>query len=333
MAVQLPPVTAPFFDDLAVGDVFDAPSLTLTSGLAAVHQAILGDRLRLALDDRLARAVTGQPSVAHPALVWDVAIGQSTVVTQRVVANLFYRGLSLHRMPAIGDTLCTTTEVVALRANRPKPDRRRTGLAALRIRCHDQESRPVIDFWRCAMLPVRDPAVAAARQDDLTNVGREPDGEAYRRAVATWDLAQFRAIPGTAFGDLKVGDEWRIDAGDVVSNATELARLTLNIAAAHHDAGSAGATDRLVYGGHTIGLALSQANRVLPNLVTITGWQGCEHLAPVHENDTLRSWVTVERMESLPVGGLVHLRSRVRAESRGAATRDVLDWRFVALMR
>ena len=121
--------TGPFFDDLAVGDVFDdAPPLTLTSGVAAVHQAILGDRLRLALDHRLARAVTGQPSVAHPALVWDVAIGQSTVVTQWVVANLFYRGLSLHRMPAIGDTLSTTTEVVALRTNRPKPGRRPTGV-------------------------------------------------------------------------------------------------------------------------------------------------------------------------------------------------------------
>jgi acyl dehydratase len=30
--------------------------------------------------------------LAHPAFVCDVAIGQSTLVTQRVKANLFYRG-------------------------------------------------------------------------------------------------------------------------------------------------------------------------------------------------------------------------------------------------
>ena len=62
------------------------------------------------------------------------------------------------------------------------------------------------------------------------------------------------------------------------------------------------------------------------------GWHGCDHLAPVHEDDTLRSTLTVEQLEPLPVGGLVHLRSRVRAEPPGAAGKDVLDWRFVVVM-
>ena len=39
--------------------------------------------------------MTGAPAaLAHPALVSDVAIGQSTLATQRVKANLFYRGLA-----------------------------------------------------------------------------------------------------------------------------------------------------------------------------------------------------------------------------------------------
>jgi acyl dehydratase len=53
--------------------------------------------------------VTGRSPIAHPALVWDVAIGQSTVVTHRVKANLFYRGLAFHRYPVLGDTLRTVT--------------------------------------------------------------------------------------------------------------------------------------------------------------------------------------------------------------------------------
>ena len=38
----------PYFDQVHTGQVFaGAPSMTLTPGLAAVHQSILGDRLRL----------------------------------------------------------------------------------------------------------------------------------------------------------------------------------------------------------------------------------------------------------------------------------------------
>ncbi len=86
--------------------MFDtAPSMTLTSGKAATHQSILGDRLQQALDARPGHQRSpAKPSRAGaPALVCDVAIGQSTLVTQRVKANLFYRGLDLHPFPVIGE--------------------------------------------------------------------------------------------------------------------------------------------------------------------------------------------------------------------------------------
>ena len=145
----------PYFDDLSMGQVFDwAPAATLSSGMAAAHQAIVGDRMRLALDAVLCTAVTGVPGpLAHPALVCDVAIGQSTLVTQRVKANLFYRGLTFHRFPVVGDSIYTRTEVVGLRANSLKPGRAPTGMAALRMITIDQADRLVLDFYRCAMLP------------------------------------------------------------------------------------------------------------------------------------------------------------------------------------
>ena len=66
----------PYFDELAVGQEFGgAPGVTLTSGLAAAHQAITGDRLVLATDHDLCRRVTGGAPLASPSLVWDVAIG------------------------------------------------------------------------------------------------------------------------------------------------------------------------------------------------------------------------------------------------------------------
>ncbi len=119
--------------------------------------------------------------------------------------------------------------------------------------------------------------------------------------------------------------------GDVVSSAPELARLTLNIAATHHDSRVGGR--RLVYGGHTIGLALAQASRLLPNLVTVLGWQSCDHTGPVHEGDTLYSELHVESAEPTDHGGVLRLRSLVYAvgESDGEPDRPVLDWRFDAL--
>ena len=322
----------PLFDELAVGQEFtSAPAITLTSGLAAAHQAITGDRLALTLDHELCNQVTGGGPLAPPGLVWDVAIGQSTVVTQHVKANLFYRGLAFRRAPLIGDTLTTTTRVVALRQNAPRDGRVATGLAALRITTTDQESRPVLDFWRCAMLPLRDQAGRTGHADDLEQVGRGDPPPDFQMLARGWRLDRFaQQTAGPRPSELHAGESFEVAGGDVVSSAPELARLTANIAAVHHDQTAAGG-ERLVYGGHAVGLALSQAARALPSLVTVTGWHGCDHLAPVREGDTLRSVITVEQVDYLPDGwGLVHLRSLVRADAPDA--RDVLDWRYVAVV-
>ena len=320
----------PYFDDLAVGQVFEtAPSMTLTAGIAAAHQAIIGDRLRLALDAELSHAVLGEPGqLAHPGLVCDVAIGQSTLVTQRVKANLFYRGLSFHRFPMIGDTLFTRTEVVGLKQNSAKADRAPTGLAALRMTTIDHVGRLVLDFYRCAMLPCSPGARDTGHSDDLSQIGAgsAPDTAATRH----WDADAFRRrVPGPHFYPDIAGSVLR-STGDVVSSAPELARLTLNIAATHHD--SRTNEQRLVYGGHTIGLALAQASRLLPNLATVLSWQSCDHTGPVYEGETLYSDLTVETAQSLPGdrGGVLTLRSLVYAVADGE-DRPVLDWRFAAL--
>jgi acyl dehydratase len=308
----------PYFDDLRVGQVFDtAPSMTLTSGAAATHQAILGDRLRLPLDAELSRAVTGAAGpLAHPGLVCDIAIGQSTLVTQRVKANLFYRGLNFHRFPVIGDTLTTRTEVVGLRQNSAKPGRAATGLAALRMTTVDQSGRFVLDFYRCAMLPLSPDAPDTGHADDLTAIGAgqqvPPD------PTAGWTVDAVRTSGRPVAGAVLSS------TADVVSSAPELARLSLNIAATHHDWRPGG--QRLVYGGHTIGLALAQAARLLPDVLTVLGWESCDHTGPVHEGDTLFSELHVETVGS---DGRLGLRSLVYAV--GEPDRQVLDWRFTAL--
>jgi acyl dehydratase len=326
-------MTGPYFDDLRTGQVFAAaPAMTLTSGLATVHQSILGDRLRLPLDAELSAAVTGSTApLAHPGLVCDVAIGQSTLVTQQVKANLFYRGLVFYRFPVIGDTLFTRTEVVGLKKNSAKPDRAPTGLVALRMTTIDQADRLILDFYRCAMLPLSPGAGPndADHADDLSKVGA--DLAPPPSAVDEWDGDVFRErIPGPHFDTDLAGTELRSSA-DVVSSAPELARLTLNIAAVHHD--SRIGRRRLVYGGHTIGLALAQASRLLPNLATVLGWRSCDHTAPVYEGDTLYSELHIDSAEPTDNGGVLGLRSLVYAvsDTHDDPPRQVLDWRFTAL--
>jgi acyl dehydratase len=322
----------PYFDQVHTGQVFTgAPSMTLTPGLAAVHQSILGDRLRLPLDSELSAAVTGLPApLAHPGLVCDVAIGQSTLATQHVKANLFYRGLTFFRFPAIGDTLFTRTEIVGLKKNSQKPGRAPTGLMALRITTIDQADRLILDFYRCAMLPLSpgaDPE-GCNHGDDLSTVGAglaSPPS-----AAADWNGDAFRQrVTGPHFDPGLAGSVLHSSA-DVISSAPELARLTLNIAGVHHDWRLG--KRRLVYGGHTIGLALAQASRLLPNLATVLGWQSCDHTAPVYEGDTVYSELHIESAEQTDGGGLLGLRSLVYAFSDDPdQPRQVLDWRFTAL--
>lgn len=325
MSAAAPVRTAgPYFDDLACGQRFDAPAVTLTDGSAALHRAIVGDRLRLPLDADLSRRVTRRSRrLAHPSLVWDVAIGQSTVATHRVVANLFYRGFVLRRQPCIGDTLRTSTEVVALRETARREGRPPTGLAVLRVTTVDQRDLPVLDFWRCAMLPLSPGAAPTGHDDAFDDVPEGLDAETLRAAVPEW---QMHAMPGRS--TLGPADRLVVEGADVVSSAPELARLTLNIAMAHHDRTVNNAGRRLVYGGHTIGIALAQASRAIPELVTVVAWHRCDHVAPVFEDDLLRSRITVEDRH----GSLLHLRSEVTAERLDEEPAPVLDWRFVAVV-
>ena len=320
----------PYFDDLRVGQVFDsAPSMTLTAGVGATHQAILGDRLRLPLDAHLSYAVTGATAaLAHPGLVCDVAIGQSTLVTHHVKANLFYRGLVFHRFPIIGDSLFTRTEVVGLHQNSLKPGRAPTGMAALRMTTIDQLGQLVLDFYRCAMLPLSPDADLNLESpaDDLSAIGTED--ATLTKAIDEWNPGAFRQrVPGPHFDTGLAGSVFHSSA-DVVTSAPELARLTLNIAVVHHDLRAGGR--RLVYGGHTVGLALAQASRLLPNIITVLGWQSCDHTGPVYEGDTLVSELHVDAAEPLPGGGGV-LRLRSLVSAVGDTERPVLDWRFSAL--
>lgn len=327
----------PYFEDLTVGQrLRDAPALTLTPAHAALHQAIVGERFRLALDAELCAAVTGSPlPMGSPLLVSSVAIGQSTELTQRVRANLFYRRLTLLRPVYLGDTLSTVTEVTALRKNTLRPGKPATGLAVLRITTVNQRDELVLDFERCPMLPLADPAAAEGHADDVSG---DAAADLAAAVPAEWQLAEWRKRTTGRHGeDLAAGECFDVPGADVVTSAPELARMTLNIASAHYDPEASPYGRRLVYGGHTIALAAAALTRALPNVLTVLGWHSCDHTGPVFEGDVLRTRIEIEAVRPLSDGvAMCDLRLTCTARAGGSEqpveSRPVLDWRCVALI-
>jgi 2-methylfumaryl-CoA hydratase len=334
-------IDGPYFEDFKLGDVFeDAPALTLSSGHAALHQALFGDRLRLPLDAELCQRVTGSDRpLANPSLVCNAAIGQTTYASQRVKGNLFYRGLILRSPVFLGDTLRTTTEVVALKQNRIKPGRPASGMVVLEMTVANQRRETVLHFWRCPMIPCRDPEADTGQSDSFDAIPADLDMADVQAAVcASWNLEAFRqATPGAHFTDLRQGSRYAVEGRDTVTCAPELVRMTLNMAATHTDAGASAYGKRLVYGGHTISMGAAQITRALPNLVTLVAWRSCDHTAPVFENDILRTEVEIGSKHPLAAGGgLVDLNVEVFAERGDQAPEpgqdiQVLDWHVLGL--
>ena len=328
-------VSGPWFEDLHPGLEFDAPAVTVTEGHAAAHQALFGDRLRLPLDQHASRSIAGgATAIAHPLLAINVAIGQSTWASQRVKANLFYRGLVLRHPVFLGDTLHTRTRVVGLRQNRVQEGRAATGIAALEMTTTNQRGDTVLHFWRCPMIPCRHAQARTGHSDDLERVGSAASLDDVRAAVPrNWSLEHSLPWTGRRAADLQAGQRFRIEARDTITCAPELVRLSLNMAMAHTDSKLSYLGERLVYGGHTIFMAFAQVTRALPNLLSVLAWDSCDHTAPVVENDRLRTECVVTDIVPLSPaqGGGALL--RVAAEcfaARGEPEQEsrVLDWTF-----
>lgn len=337
MSVESPLLIAgPCFEDFHRGLEFDAPAVTVTAGHAAIHQALFGDRLRLPLDHATSNAVTrGSAPLCHPLLAINIAIGQSTWASQRVKANLFYRGLVLRKPVYLGDTLYTRTRVVGLRQNKPQAGRAATGIVALEMTTTNQHGETVLHFWRCPMIPCRDANASTTHADDLDAIGRAASLDDVKAAIpGDWNLDPTDAWLGTRAAQVAVGRRIAIEARDTITSAPELVRLSLNMAMAHTDSKLSYLGERLVFGGHTIFMGFAQITRALPNLLTVLAWESCDHVAPVVEGDRLRTSFIVT--DVMPLGTKRGALMRIEAEcfaARGQPEEEtrVLDWKFWAL--
>jgi acyl dehydratase len=207
-------------------------------------------------------------------------------------------------------------------------------MVLLHVTAAAADGQVVLDYHRCPLLPARAEDPDEAGDDIQAAVDRAAQRDVHDLIPTHWRLdALRRERLGMLFEDLQPGRTWSPEAGETVSCAPELVRLSLNLAMTHTDATVGPHGQRLVYGGHVIGIAASHLTKMLPDLATVLAWRSCDHLGPTFEGDLLRSEITLEELEPLPDGGLLHARILVSAEGEeDDDPRPVLDWRLSALM-
>ncbi len=317
-------VLLPYAEDLAVGTpLLAAPDVTVDAGLAAQYVAITGDALRPSLSDELSRSLTGHPDrLVNPALVMSISIGQSTVATRRVIANLQYRNVTLRRQVHSGETLRTTVTPLAVDWTRSGRDRAKVLLG---MRLATPVGDVIAEYERLALLPVLAPERLVPTG---LPAGIAPSllGDAASLIPGSWSSPVARASMPSP------GDSWDDPLADTVSSARELVRLTHNLAATHRDARAGLDGRRLVYGGHTIGLAQASLSRVLPDLLTVLAWRSCDHLGPVFEEDLLTFNSRVDSVERAGDFVLADVTVTGTAHRLGAEPTDVLDFKPTVLL-
>jgi len=311
----------PFYEDFVVGATLPAlPSVTLTDADNAVYRAITGDQHALAADTTLYRATSGSSGrLANPGVVMHYSIGQTTMATRQAIANLYYRSVRVLRPVELGESLSTTTTVLGLKDSTPKGDQYR-GKVWLGITTSG-DGRPVVEYERCALVRAR--GREQAGKDDEIPGPSDPTALAdLVSGLPMWDLS---ALPDSSW---VAGDERADPLRDHIDLAAPLARLTFNQAAVHRDVTTTANGVRLVYGGHVQGLAQASLTRMLPGLVTVQAWDGCDHIGPAYEGDLLE--FRHRLVEAAPAGSGHLMRfetiGTTVAGDRDVDRADILRW-------
>ena len=326
------PLDGPYYDLLRPGmELPRQPGVTLDSGLCAVYQALVGERLPLVQNRRLCTEVTGSAEpLVSPGLVMALSVGHTTTVSRRVIANLFYRHVRLPRPVYQGQTLDTTVRVIAMRDGRPRPDRAPRGMVL--VACESTaDGVPVATYQRCPMLPTKgrdlpgfsDDIGSGAAPDDPT--GGIDLAACAESVPGDWRL-QLLGEPDSWAVGITVTDPLR----DYIDNTPALLHLTHNLAFVHRDAEVSPYGRRLVNGLQVAGMAQASLSRVLSGMATVVAWGYCNHTGPVFENDLLSFRHTL--LGEIPAGQ-GRLRA-VRAEAtahRHDGEAHVLDWTLAAV--
>ena len=124
---KVKPSTGNFFEDFQLGQVIrHATPRTLTTGDAALYQALYGSRFAIQSSDVFAKAVGYPQAPLDDLLVFHIVFGKTVAdISLNAIANLGYADCRFLAPVYPGDTLTASSEVIGEPRNGSTQGRRR----------------------------------------------------------------------------------------------------------------------------------------------------------------------------------------------------------------
>ena len=140
-----------YFEDFTVGDVYEHPlGRTVTTTDNSWFTLLTQNTARLHFDHAYAAQTPYGRPLVNSVLTLALVTGQSVLdVSQNVMANLGWDSVRLPNPVFEGDTLYSSSEVLAARASRSRPD---VGIVTVRTTGYNQDGVVVISFERTVMV-------------------------------------------------------------------------------------------------------------------------------------------------------------------------------------
>ena len=295
-----------FFENFRLGQIIrHATPRTLTSGDAALYQALFGARFAVQSSDAFARAIGYRQAPLDDLLVFHVVFGKTVPdISLNAVANLGYADCRFLKPVYPGVTLNAVSEVIGLRENA----NRKTGIVYVRSRGFDETGDAVLDYVRWVMVRKRDEA-APAPAEKVPELPKAVAPAELGAGCPPIDAAAYdNVLAGSPprFCDYKAGD--RIDHVDVIPveegvqmMATRLYQITARVHFNQFTESKGRLARRLIYGGHVISLARALSFNGLGNAFHLAAINGGRHVAPLFAGLTVFAWSEV--LETAEVAG------------------------------
>ena len=316
-------VAGNFFEDFHVGQKLNhATPRTLTTGDAALYQALYGSRFAMQSSDVFAQSVGLPRSPLDDLLVFHTVFGKSVPdISLNAVANLGYAQGRFLRPVYPGETLSAHSEVIGLKEN----SNRQTGVVYVHTQGMNEKDEGVLSYVRWVMVRKRDPeaAVPATVVPQLAESVAVAD--LHVPAKLNFDTLFETSQSGSKhlWDDYAVGEKIdHVDGVTVEESDHMLAtRLYQNTARVHFNQFSEGQGRfgrRLIYGGHVISLARAISFNGLGNALSIAAINGGRHVGPLFAGGTVFAWSQVLDKQPLP-----HRKDAGALRLRLVATKDL----------
>jgi 2-methylfumaryl-CoA hydratase len=280
-----------YFEDFILNEVIQhATPRTITAGDCALYIALTGERNPLHCSEPFAQSLGYKATPVDDLLAFHIAFGKTVPdISVNAVANLGYADVRFIQPVFVGDTLCTSSQVIGLRQN----SNNKSGVVYVRSTSVNQHGEPVLNWVRWVMVHKND----MSRPAPMTVVPTLPSFVEPENLRIPSYLSLSKLDPKATSGqyvwdDYQIGERINHVAGTTINPAEHsmATRLYQNNARLHFDdylMKNSSFGQRLVYGGIVISACRALSYEGLENAFSILAINGGTHSNPSFAGDTI----------------------------------------------